>query len=301
MSKDTRLHYLDHNEFAIDNAPGKDLFDELRHNASFAVLERFFLVRIAWCGGYPLVHDRFVTYGAFDDLREALNQEQRFRLIPAMARLAETLPDRYFHGTLFLLGTLIPDDSIGIRPEGFSDILLRLRLRAEKLAFLPNLECAWDNVASKQRYLKAEGDPLAHYSPHQLGISTTRWREFFPYPLLNFTREPLLGCRADPSHLRQQIQELGCLPGARRLIYSTRIEESRYWVWRLPGQEGTAHLWKIVFLRQPAKGPLGLGKWDLYRQFNERDTPEAISTHLLNIEFYPQELSAVQESRNTPC
>ena len=36
--------------------------------------------------------------------------------------------------------------------------------------------------------------------------------------------------------------------------------------------------------------------WELYRQFHERDTPEAISTRLLKIEFYPRNLTAVRET-----
>jgi hypothetical protein len=286
----------DQYEPAIDSAPGKELLDELRIGGGFDVLERFFWLRLEWCSGYPLVHDRFVTYGAFDDLHGALDQAQRYQLIPAMARLADSVPDRYFHSALFLLNDLIPSDAIGCRPEGFSDILLRLRLRTEKLSFLPNLECAWNSLAVKQRYLKTEGDPLASYSPAQLGIDSSRWTAFFPYPLLNYKSKPFRGCRSDLGHLRQQIQDMGCAPGERRLVYSTRIEESRYWVWRLPGRSGTAQLCRIVFLRQPASGPLGLGHWDLFRQFSERDTPKAISTRLLKIEFGAGEFATVVEA-----
>ncbi|WP_295447365.1 hypothetical protein [uncultured Thiodictyon sp.] len=276
-------------QFAIDSADGKDLIAEYLRTGADDVLEHFFWVRAEWCGGYPLVHDRFVTYGAFGDLLDALEPEHRYRLLPKMLQLAEAVPDTHFHCALFLLAELIPDDRIGKRPANFSDVFLRLRLRAGKLGFLPNLRCTWDGLAQKQRYLVSPRDPLRIYTPRQLGL-TSEWKTFFWIPLQDWTRSGMKDCRASTQDLREKIQHLGCLPGDRRLIYVTRIEKTWYWVWRLPGKTGTAHLARIVFLRQPAKGDLGLGHWDLYQQFHERDTPEAISTRLLEIEFRPHHL-----------
>ena len=48
-------------QFAIDSADGKELIQEYLASGSEEVFERFFWVRVNWCGGYPLVHDRFVT------------------------------------------------------------------------------------------------------------------------------------------------------------------------------------------------------------------------------------------------
>ncbi len=275
--------------FAIDGADGKDLIAEYERTGADDVFEHFFWVRSEWCRGYPLVHDRFVTYGAFDDLLAVLEPERCYRLLPKLLRLAESVPDTYFHCALFLLAALIPDDRIGERPAEFSDVFLRLRLRAAKLSFLPNLQCAWDSLALRQRYLVSERDPLRVYTPRQLGLASG-WTAFFWIPLQNWSRSGMKDCRASMPRLREKIQSLGCLPGDRRLIYVARIEKTWYWVWRLPGKTGTAHLARIVFLRQPDEGDLGLGHWDLFQQCHERDTPEAISTRLLEIEFRPHHL-----------
>lgn len=280
---------------AIDRAPGKELIAEYLETGKPEVFERFFAIRLEWCGAYPLVHDKFLTYGAFDDFVSALDHDHRYGLLPLMISLAETVPDMHFHSTLFLLSDLIPDDRVSQRPQGFSDAFLRLRIRAERLSFLPNLESAWDTLALKQRYLVSDQDPLRKYSARQLGL-TCRWTEFFPFPLLNFKRFGMKECRASMSALREQIQKLGCLPGQRDLIYVTRIEEVRYWVWRLPGRPGTAHLSRLVFLRQSVDDQLGLGHWDIYKQFRERNTPEEISHRLMKIEFSPQKLDAVERS-----
>lgn len=94
--------------------------------------------------------------------------------------------------------------------------------------------------------------------------------------------------------LRSRIQKLGASSGERRLIYATRIDKSNYWVWRIPGTPGTAHLCRIAFVRQTAEGKGELGSWDLYQQFSERATPEAISRRLLKVEFYPTELESLE-------
>ena len=75
-------------QFAIDQAPGKDLIAAYLATGEWSVLNRFLQVRIEWCGGYPLVHDRFVTYGAFDDLFSALSAEMQYPLIQPLLNMA---------------------------------------------------------------------------------------------------------------------------------------------------------------------------------------------------------------------
>ena len=283
-------------QFAIDQAPGKDLIAAYLATGEWSVLNRFLQVRIEWCGGYPLVHDRFVTYGAFDDLFSAIEQEDRYPLLQPLLQMAEAVHDSHFHCALALLSQMIPDHRTGPRPVGFSDAFLRLRIRAEKLSFLPNMESAWNGLALQQRYLFSVDDPLRKYTARQLGL-TRRWTEFFPSPLLNYKKLGMTECEAHMGMLRKSIQDQGCLPGQRRLIYTTKIEQIRYWVWKIPGQTGTAHLYRLVFLRQPLEGVLGVGRWDIYRQFHERDTPEQISGRLMRSEFSQQQLEPVDRKR----
>lgn len=276
--------------FAIDSALGKELIEKLTESGNPDLLEDFFKVRLTWCGGYPLIHDRFVTYGAFDDLTRKLPSTVRYSLVTIALRLAETVKEQHFHAALFFLGDLIPDDGIYERPPGFSDSLLRLRLRAEKLGFLPNLECAWRSFVRKSYHLKtADHDFLRGYTPTELGLNTAAWLNFFPFPLINHVTSSLKKCNADPGALKEIIRKLGENPGERRLVYATRIQDTWFWAWRLPGKKGTAHLNRIVFLRQPKDGELGIGHWDIYKQFNERYKPEELSRRLLKIEFYPHD------------
>lgn len=292
-------HHNEKYQYAIDQAPGKELIREYLATGDWTIIIRFFQVRLEWCSGYPLIHDTLFTYGAFDDLFSVLDVKHRYALIPPLLQMAEAVDDRYFHCALFLLSEMIPDNQVGPRPTGFSDVFLRLRIRAEKLSFLPNLECAWDSFALKQRYLLAADDYLRKYTARQLGL-TKRWKEFFPSPLVNYTKSAMSECAADMAMLHRKIQEKGCLPGEARLIYRTRIEDTRYWVWKLPPVTGPAHLYRLVVLRQPREGPLGIGHWDIYAQFHERDTPEQISERLMLIEFRGLDLEPVDRKKQRP-
>jgi hypothetical protein len=259
----------------IRNAPGKALIQVVSGSLQAEDLAAFFAV----------------TYGAFDDLVRALDCEKCFRLLPAAVALAESVPDQLLHSALQLLEDLIPDDAIRPRPLGFSDALLRIRGRAEKLSFLPNLDCAWQSVASKSGCLApGPGDPLSGCTPEQLAIGDGAWRRFFAFPLPNLEMRSLNQCRADFGQLRALLQKLGDGgSGHRMLAYATQIEATRYWVWRLLVKAGTAHLARMVFLRQPEHGPLRCGHWDIYRQFSPRWSDEEISRELLEIEYYPHD------------
>lgn len=279
-----------------ESSSGQESLAAFIATGNFEDLEKYFWERSVGSQGYPFVHGRS-TYGAFHDFR--VERDKAYSLIPAMAKLAESVPDPYFHMALALLERLIPKDTIGPRPPGFSDSLLRMRLRAEKLSFLPNLTCTWDDLMVTQRALKSDDDPLAQYSANELSLDRDEWPGL-ELPLYEFITEPLEHCQADFDALRNAIQELGGSPDDSELIYSTRVKKTFYWVWQLPGKEGTAHLHRLVFLRQPVEGDCELGFWDLYEQFHERATKLSISKRLREIEFSINSLVKVPRL-SKPC
>lgn len=287
-------------QFAINSTHCNELIEKLQTSADPQLLESFFIGRLKWCSGYPLVHDRLVTYGAFDDLTSKLTSNIRHQLVPKALEITETAPDQHFHAALFFLADMIPDDAMYERPSGFSDSLLRMRLRAEKLTFLPNLTCAWESFVRKSYYLRMEEDDfLKGYTPKEFAISSEAWCRFFPSPLINHAVSSLNKCKADPGYLKLRFKELGAKTGERRLVYATRIKETWYWVWKILGSEGAAHLARLVFLRQPVSGAIRIGYWDIYRQFTERHKPAEITRRLLKIEFYPNDdLREVQPAAN---
>ncbi len=266
--------------------------DELHQAATPDALERLFWARSTYFGGYPFVHGR-ATSGVFDDVR--LSREMAYALIPGMANLAERVPDPYLHMALSLLCNLMPSDTIMPRPPGFSDSLLRLRLRVEKLSFLPNLVCTWDGLMVAQRALKSEDDPLAQYSPNELGLERAEWPGL-SIPLHEFINDNLDDCRVDLKLLEEAMSGLTFDPEKPSLIFGTRIKATRFWVWRASGKPGTAHRDRLIYLRQPRDGDCELGYWDLYSQYSELPTKEAISRRLREIEFTLHEAMIIPSS-----
>lgn len=51
----------------IDTAPGKELIPLIVDGKSDSAYTEFFNIRKVWCDGYPLIHDRMMTYGFLDD------------------------------------------------------------------------------------------------------------------------------------------------------------------------------------------------------------------------------------------
>ena len=61
-------------KFILDKAPGKDLIPSIIENKSFDDFYAFYKIRVDWYG-YPLIHDRMVTYGLFHDLTSNIPEE----------------------------------------------------------------------------------------------------------------------------------------------------------------------------------------------------------------------------------
>ena len=61
-------------KFIIDKAPGKDLIPKIIENKTFDDFYAFYKIRVDWYG-YPLIHDRMVTYGLFHDLTSNIPEE----------------------------------------------------------------------------------------------------------------------------------------------------------------------------------------------------------------------------------
>ena len=91
-------------EFIIDKAPGKDLIPQIIKDKSYDDLFNFYKIRVDWYG-YPLIHDRFVTYGLFDDLTDQFREEKEnvSEFIDFSILIAEQENDKRFLNSIFLI------------------------------------------------------------------------------------------------------------------------------------------------------------------------------------------------------
>lgn len=79
-------------EPAIDKAPGKELIEYLRTGGDSSLLSTFFDLRVGWSGGYPLIHDQLITYGAYQDLLTELDADLKHSLLPTALSIADSVP-----------------------------------------------------------------------------------------------------------------------------------------------------------------------------------------------------------------
>ena len=91
-------------EFIIDKAPGKDLIPQIIEYKSYDDFFNFYKIRVDWYG-YPLIHDRFVTYGLFDDLTDQFIEEKEnvSKFIDYAILIAEQESDKRFLNSIYLI------------------------------------------------------------------------------------------------------------------------------------------------------------------------------------------------------
>ncbi|OAI09356.1 hypothetical protein A1359_02230 [Methylomonas lenta] len=136
----------------IDTAPGKELIPLIFDGKSASAYTDFYNIRKVWCDGFPLIHDRMVTYGFLDDVW--FKQEVKHALFEMATYIALQESDDCFYCALFALNELMPDEQIIQRPLGYGEKLLQLRERCKALIHEPNLACTWNGLLTKSRCLK---------------------------------------------------------------------------------------------------------------------------------------------------
>lgn len=88
----------------IDEAPGKEFIAHIKATGDPDALDRFIRLRLDW-HGYPIIHDRFVTYSIFDDLEiDILTEEVASRIFDyLLGTLSDTRSDVELSAWVFLL------------------------------------------------------------------------------------------------------------------------------------------------------------------------------------------------------
>jgi hypothetical protein len=99
-------------ELIIDTAPGKELIPLIGNAKSASPFTEFYNMRKLWCKGYPLIHDRMVTYGFLDDVW--FIQDTKRALYETATEIALRESDEFFHCALCLKPTE-PDESYDTR------------------------------------------------------------------------------------------------------------------------------------------------------------------------------------------
>lgn len=232
--------------FQIESAPGKEWFHAILDGDPSA-LKAYYHTRLDWCGGYPLVHDFLVTYGAFSDL-PPLELSICEKLLPAAFEIAITAPDELFHAGLFFLGCVMPDDGFVDGPENFSEAMTLLQSRVSQLQFLPNLSCAWDTVVERSKLLRPHsGDSWSKDDIHR--IKQLHHNEI---ALPNLDHEKQCDCPIPFKEVARMAQHSAVVGVRMRYRGQAVFRDAAYWVWQCDVRQKDWVWVPYIYVRQDA-------------------------------------------------
>lgn len=150
-------------KFIIDDAPGKELIPLIIKNLAFQDFKSFYDKRVAWGEG-PLIQERVITYGMYDDFINELQSEMEPLkvLFDFSMSIAEQEKDQDF----VLIFYLITEICLKInKVNGFTeDILLKIKMlkpRVEKLQsessyFIDFWEVITNRMATHASFVKED-------------------------------------------------------------------------------------------------------------------------------------------------
>jgi hypothetical protein len=134
--------------FIIDKAPGKELIPKILEQADFDDFYEFYKLRVDWYG-YPLIHDRFVTFGLFDDLSCSLPNEKEVisKFIDYSIVIAEKESDDRFLNAIFLIMDFCAlGKQVMIPTKEQIENIIGLYERVKKLSDLSNMTTFWNHI-----------------------------------------------------------------------------------------------------------------------------------------------------------
>jgi len=209
-------------KFLIDDAPGKPLIRSIRENADLQAFSKFYRIRRDWAG-YPLIHDRFWTYGIFSDFFTSdLSDEIKACLLSRAISLAAEEEDKSLLCALVLILEVISGFNAVTDKASIRSKLHYLHLRVQKLSLFPNMSCFWNQIVIKAFPVKE----------HQLYfVHDEVWRDFHSSDLPYIDDNNWGNCPGGEDAVIEKIQDIS---GGVFVLEYTRnayYQGSNFWIW----------------------------------------------------------------------
>ncbi|MFN9710397.1 MAG: hypothetical protein ACK55K_03195 [Bacteroidota bacterium] len=255
-------------KFIIDKAPGKDLIPAIIENKSFDDFYAFYKIRVDW-HGYPLIHDRMVTYGLFHDLTHSIPEDKEtiLKFIDFSIRIAENESDKRFLNSLFLILDFCSiAEEFTIPTQHQIDKITSLVYRVKKLSFLPNITTFWEHILDflvlgksikKEDYVVKNDDYLSVMN--------------MDFPTID--DNTVKSCPVSESKLMEEIEGVDGEYEPLQFVRSAMIDTDKYWVWQYKNITGNDWSWYIT-VKQDDKNKITIERHLM--QSGERKTPEKL-------------------------
>ena len=255
-------------ELIIDKAPGKQLIPKIIESNSFIDVNEFYKIRVDWYG-YPLIHDRMITYGLFQDLVDEMYNKQvnNSKFIDYAIKIAESETDKRFLNAIFLILKCCSLAEQKVNPT--IDQIKRisaLKERVQKLSFFPNMTTFWeqilDYIFKDQKLMKIEF--LVKDEDYKIHFDIN-------YPSIDDNTE--ISCPMKNSEIIKEIQDIEGEYEPLKFVRSAQIEKDKYWVWLYKNITGNVWSW-YVSVKKGNQGVIVLKKHPIHG--SARETPERL-------------------------
>lgn len=265
-------------EFIIDKAPGKELIPNIIETESFNNLNEFYKIRVDWYG-YPLIHDRFVTFGLFNDLINEIPNDRIIisKFIDFSIIIAECETDERFLNAIFFILNFCQLSKEKINPTAQQiSRILALKERVQKRSFLSNMSTFWEQILeclSKEPTFN-KNDFIVKDDDYKLFIDTN-------FPCIDNNTD--ISSPIEKSDIIKQIEGIKGEYEPIKFVRSAHIDKVKYWVWLYKNIMGNVWNWYIT-VRQDEKGFTTLKKYSMHGSITK--TPEKL---LLDYHYFLNE------------
>jgi hypothetical protein len=240
--------------FKIDKAPGKDLIPKIIEQGLFSDFYEFYKIRVDWYD-YPLIHDRYATYGLFDDLSNEVpeNKDLMSKYINYSIQIAEAETDKRFLNSLFLVMhfcSLAKDYLIPSQEQ--IEKITGLRERVQKFSFFPNITTFWNHILE---FLAIEQS----FDKKKLVVQEGDYQNYIDLNFKNIDNNTPISCPVELQQIEKEIEDINGEYEPLRFVRSASIDGDKYWVWLYKNISGNVWSWYIT-VKQDVDGKIIIEK-----------------------------------------
>lgn len=224
--------------FIIDQAPVKGLIPQIIRDKKFTDFRDFYSIRVDWWA-YPLIHDRCVTYGLFDDLIYSLPRDQKLlsTLLDHAIKIIQTEVHQRFICALYLILDIFRiSHKLSIPSLEQTKLILELKPLVQKFSFVANMSSFWEQIINflhKKNRLEKPSNYLINDHDYELFFDLNFPSAYFPCPIkTNRIKKEIEGAVGEYEPLT--------------LLTSAKIENINYWVWLYKNISGNVWSWYIT-------------------------------------------------------
>jgi hypothetical protein len=212
------------------SAPMRDIVTTLVDYPSLTELSSFFHKRMEW-HSYPIIHERMMSSGVFDDLVSALRDkpDQATLMLNFALELSEEAEDKYVLGIVYLIAALCTIAPLEQSPsEDQMAAIRKLYYRVKNQSFVLNLSSFWEKVCE---YCARKNELFET----QLSIVPTKQPDTFLYQVKEAIS--FQDCPIEMSRIREHLKichERICP----EFWFAVTVSQDTYWVFRTYMDEG---------------------------------------------------------------